>query len=178
MNLITFTVFTLFCFCFVTQTVAVSYLNEYKESLKAWKALNAYNYSFRMYVDSFPEGCLLSKETTFTVVNNRVVKREYSVTIQADLGAGGCGPLEVVESWVESSPKALGSHKDGYRPFRTLDQLYTYCRNEILTQDPDKYWIYFITNDDNGILRECSYQSKSEGGPGVGFSFDNLVINS
>lgn len=104
--------------------------NAYKESLNTWKSLKLKNYDYT--VVSFREENV--GRTTIKVRNGKVVRRTY---IETKLFYY---PGDYEEFWDEKTPEGVGSHEGEFPyydivPAVTLDEVYTFCQNEILTQD-------------------------------------------
>lgn len=132
--------------CFFPVSAQVTQLEEFNQSLRAWRSLNAYAYS---YTVPFQSGFGFSDVTTINVFNMTVVRRDFRSFQQSANGE------EIpLDHWVETRPM-IGSHNEG-APARTMEENYNYCRNEVLTQDPNENTIYFAV-DDRGILKQCAY---------------------
>ena len=168
----------LVCLC-VCINVSQSYLYQsanYTASLNAWQALKPSCYSFTVVNVNDSFGPTVSR-TTITVQNDRVISRSYK---QTDLFHY---PDEALDSWKETNSRGIGSHDGQFGtdifPAVTLDRVYTYCRDNILTQDRD------INNgqDDNsaafetfrnGIIAYCAFYN----GLCLGFCGDIINIDS
>jgi hypothetical protein len=133
---------------------------EYESSLKLWKSLKLKNYNYTTYT---PSGQLpITTSTTITVKNGIVVKRLFAYNDQSELElnaeTGEVGWTQY--SWVEDTPGELGTHNEGFIPI-TLDTLYSQCSQDILVQDPVRYYVDFET-DNNGLVSRCTYYPQNE----------------
>lgn len=128
---------------------------EYNKSLKQWKNLRLKNYSYT----TFTPGSQLdiTTTTTITVKNGKGVKREFTYDDRSeyyfDEETGETSWNHY--SWIEKTPKELGSHDEGFIPI-TLDDFYDQCGKNILTQDPVGYSVVFGSGN-NGLISECTY---------------------
>jgi hypothetical protein len=131
----------------------------YNASFKQWKNLKLKNYS---YTVSTPAGQLdITTTTTITVKNGKVVKREFTYDDQSDIQVNEEGEQSWTHySWVEDTLKELGSHNEGFIPI-TLDEVYIQCRQNILVQDPVRYYVEFDTQN-NGLISRCTYYPTNE----------------
>ena len=143
-----------FLVCF-TQVQSYVYLeDEYNASLQAWQALNSKAYTY-VVVTTYENSV---GRTTIKVRNGQVVSRTYVEKNTFDY------PGNVVKSWSETTPATLGSH-EGYPPVLTMDELYEYCHDNILTSDenpadqdpqyPENYARFFT--DSNGLISYCAF---------------------
>lgn len=119
------------------------------ESLADWQVLKGQSSGDYQYDVRFGSVFGFSSTTTFEVQDDMVVLRSYEVR-----DAEGV----VTESWTEQGAE-LGSHK-GYEPLRTIEELYTVCRNEVLTQERGANDIFLKFRDD-GVLEYCEYFPKN-----------------
>ena len=158
-------VFLVIC-CFFSVSGQVTRLEEYNQSLMAWTNLSADSYT---YVVPFRSWSGYRDETTITVLNGMIVRREFQ-SFRLDNGA------EVgLDHWVEEGTQ-LGSHDQG-APRRTMEDNYTYCRNQVLIQDPVENSIYFEV-DERGILKQCAYfPNNCADDCLMGITIDSLIIN-
>ncbi len=122
------------------------------ESLETWNALKAENGDHYRYETLFASWTGFRSTTTLTVQDNVVVTRAYESSYINDEGE------EITESWTEEGA-AVGSHEAGAKP-RTIDELYTECRENVLTQDATENEFYLSFHDD-GVLEACYYRSKN-----------------
>lgn len=118
-------------------------------SLEAWNALKAENGDHYRYETRSVSWTGFRSTTTLTVQGGEVITRVYESRYQNDAGE------DVFESWTEEGA-AVGSHKSGADPV-TLDALYSECRTEVLTQNPqdNAFYVDFHTN---GVLKTCEYR--------------------
>jgi len=103
---------------------------EYQNSLTAWESLNLKNYEYT--VAHFLEGTI--GRTKIQVRNGVVVRRTFVESNFFDY------PGKYVSFWDEKTPEEIGSRHSNYpyetfAPAFTMDEVYVYCQNEILTQD-------------------------------------------
>ncbi len=119
------------------------------KSLEAWNALKAEYGDHYRYETRFVSWTGFRSTTTLAVRGSVVVTRAYESRYQNDAGE------DVSESWTEEGA-AVGSHESGADPV-TIDALYSKCRTEVLTQNPqdNMFHLYFHTN---GVLETCKYR--------------------
>ncbi len=126
---------------------------ELAESLETWNTLKAENGDYYRYDTSFASFFGFGSTTTLTVQDEQVIVRAYrSYATNED------GEPEAAESWTEEGA-AVGSHEAGAEP-RTVDELYSVCRSEVLPQNPLENELYLEFRDD-GVLKTCEYFPKS-----------------
>lgn len=167
------------CLCaFVCVSQAYLYQSaNYAASLKAWQALkpSCYVYTVVNINDTNPDKTV--SRTTIMVRNDRVINRSYR---QTDLFYI---PGKALTSWNETTLNSLGSNGGDFGtdifPAVTLDQVYTYCKESILTQDQaifngqDGNSAAFETSK-NGVIAYCAFYN----GQCVGFCGDIINIDS
>ncbi|HMR76283.1 MAG TPA: hypothetical protein PKD61_14270 [Polyangiaceae bacterium] len=105
---------------------------------------NSYSYS-RRFDTSFGASWY---RTTIRVINGDVVERVVEDHYHADGNV-------ITET---SASQNLGDSSFGH-PVKTMPELYDECRNEVLTQDPEKNEIT-LGFFDSGVLQYCFYRQK------------------
>jgi len=145
--------------------------DEFNASLKAWKDLNSKAYTYVVVTTSSKD---TTGRTTIKVRNGQVVARKYVERTTFYY------PGEVVKSWSETTPETIGTH-EGYPAAYTLDELYDYCLDSILTQnqnpanqDPkDPAYFAKLDVDANGLISRCAYY-RSHGFSGITLNVDSI----
>ncbi len=122
---------------------------ELDKSLATWQALKAQNGDHYLYETLFVSWTGFRSITTLTVQASEIVTRAYKSSYTNDEGE------EITESWTEEGA-AVGSHEAGAEP-RTVDELYTECREDVLTQDAAENEFYLEFRND-GVLSSCYYR--------------------
>lgn len=117
------------------------------ESLSAWMELKAADDGTYQYSRSNSSFSGYRNRTTFLVENDVVVRRSFEET-DPD-GA-------VSDSFVEEGAEVGSNEGTGADPALTIEELYEICRDEVLTQDPERNIIELRLRDD-GILEYCFY---------------------
>jgi len=138
-----------FCLLLISLFIAfnsalVYKLQEYIASKKLWDDLNPTTYTYVVY--SASEIADVESRTTITVTNDKVTRRAYWFKDNFNYD-------NKITTWVESTPKTIGSHKEGFVAIN-LDNVYAQCRSNILIQDPIENEIYFETEND-GLISKC-----------------------
>lgn len=136
-----------------TAETKTPFIAEYNDSAEAWeinKKTKSNSYSFTINSQSaFGFG----SNTIITVINGKVVSREYEGYIITEQGQ-----QEIIKTWIENENE-LGSHEEGAKPI-TLDEIYTDCKTNILTaNEEDNYIVFLAENGD--LLSVCSYFPKN-----------------
>ena len=122
------------------------------ESLETWNSLKTENGGHYRYETLFVSWTGFRSTTTLTVQDNEVVTRAYESSYTDDDGE------EISESWTEEGA-AVGSHEAGAKP-RTVDELYTECQKNVLTQNAAENEFYLSFHGDD-VLKACYYRSKN-----------------
>jgi hypothetical protein len=101
------------------------------------------------YVDTATSFTGNSSATTIEVNNDAVVRRTFS----SEDSSGN-----VLESWTEEGA-TLGTHAQGKPPL-TMEQVYDYCEDTVLSKSPADNLITLVLRAD-GLLSVCSYFPKN-----------------
>jgi hypothetical protein len=118
-------------------------------SLETWNALKTENGDHYRYETRSVSWTGFRSTTTLTVRSGEVVIRAYESHYQNDAGEG------VSESWTEEDA-AVGSHESGADPV-TIDALYSECRTEVLTKNPQDN-VFYLDFHQSGVLKTCEYR--------------------
>jgi len=141
---------------FVYSGVAKFYKEEeFTQSLQTWNNLKPANYKYTVVLflrDNIGR-------TTLKVKNGKVIERSYKETTLFHV------PGEFVNAWTEKCA-SVGTHTgvlDYYDivPAVTLDEVYAYCRDQVLTQDQDpadeEFSQVVFETDDKGLIANCVF---------------------
>ncbi|PCJ96492.1 MAG: hypothetical protein COA50_06845 [Flavobacteriaceae bacterium] len=121
--------------------------NEYDLSLQTWLDLKALNQNTYEYTVTYSSWVGFSWETTITVQNGIIVKREFEyVQLPADFP-------DTVLQWTKSENE-IGTYENGAAPL-TLDQVYEIAAQEWLINRKNAK-TYLETNH-NGLISSCGY---------------------
>jgi hypothetical protein len=152
----------LVCLCaFVCVSQAYFYqAANYTASLTAWQVLKPSCYVYTVVNINDTDSDQTVSRTTIKVRNERVISRSYRKTDLFYI------PGHVLDSWEETTPSSIGSNGGDFGtdifPAVTLDQVYTYCKESILTQDQaifngkDGNSAAFETSK-NGVIAYCAF---------------------
>jgi len=126
----------------------IDFENDFEKSRKAWKAFkkssgNAYKYTV---VSSSWAG--MHSETTITVSNGKVVKREYNYSKREN--STYVDQLQ----WIEQENE-LNTHKDAGAEPLTLDEIYVRAENDWLVKRKDATTYFEAKNE--GLISTCGY---------------------
>lgn len=164
---------------YVCVNIGQAYLYQsgnFTTSLNAWQTLKPSCYIYTVVNINDNDGQTVSR-TTITVRNDTVTSRSYRKT---DLFHY---PDQFLDSWEENNSSNIGSHGGQFGtdifPAVTLDHSYTYCKDNILTQDRD------IENGEdfnsaafetfkNGVMAYCAFYN----GLCLGFCGDIINVDS
>jgi hypothetical protein len=100
------------------------------------------------YVDTATSFTGITWTTTIEVNNDTVVRRAFSNQDRDGM---------VLASWTEEGA-ALGTH-DVAKPPLTMEQVYDYCEDTVLSKSPDDNLITLVLRAD-GLLSVCTYSPK------------------
>ena len=137
----------------------------FNESIAAWDILKKKKGNSYLYTRSFHSFAGFGGITLIRVIEGQVVKRQYDGVKRLE-----DGQMEMVK-WDEYGEE-IGSPPQGFAP-QTMDELYTQCKEEILSQNPEANRIVFL-RDKRGVMQICTYSPK-------GMVDDNVIgirINS
>lgn len=166
----------LLCFCaLIYFSHAYVYKSaEFNSSLNAWRKLHpsCYTYTVVNIQDDVWNGPTVSR-TTIKVQKNKVVSRSYQQTQLFH------SPNKVLTSWKETTNDTIGSHGGDYAsnisPAVTLDKIYSYCHDSILTKDQDMSNGVSDSNIaefevfNNSVIAYCSFKGELCDWPCGGF---------
>ncbi len=131
-------------------TQALIYKQIFQLALAAWKKQKQMNGMSYRYVVGFSSWTGFGNQTTIVVKEDRVIARHYLAWGQMQ---------KIIDSWHETIPSTLGSHKMGAKAKRVED-LYQECQQNILRKSKKDNHIYFTAHN-NGILKSCVYAPKA-----------------
>ncbi|HWN71912.1 MAG TPA: hypothetical protein VNM90_29940 [Haliangium sp.] len=115
------------------------------ESLSVWQDMKTADDGTYQYTRTSSSFSGVRTTTTFVVENDVVVRRTHEV-----YDADGT----VIDSFDEQGDE-VGSNT-GAHPVYNVDELYQICRDDVLSQDPEKNQI-ILTFHEDGILETCVY---------------------
>lgn len=134
-------------------TVIAGELNkqqQLEQSLQQWQLIKKAHNDNYQYSVSFSSWVGFSNRTTVTVLDDAVTKRAYEAFDQDG---------KRISKWQEESLEEIGIHKRGATP-KTIDQLYSQCRTDVLNRSTLDHYIY-LSFDKNNLLHQCTYVPKS-----------------
>ncbi|MCE7042131.1 hypothetical protein [Dyadobacter sp. CY312] len=129
----------------------IDFEDDIEKSEKAWKAFRSSSGNSYKYVVSFSSWTGTSSETTITVSNGKVIKREFRYTVTKYLPDNF--PKEELE-WVENENE-LNARSNSGAAALTLDEIYTKAKSEWLVKR-DNAKTYFEAKND-GLISSCGY---------------------
>ncbi len=130
----------------------VSYNSELRKSLFVWKAFKANSDNSYRYTVATSSWIGISSETTITVNNGVVTKRDYIQRQRVESPSGQPSTI-VAEEWQETG-SSLNTHNYGAATV-TLDEIYKLAREEWL-KERENVWYYFETKN-NGMISTAGY---------------------
>ncbi len=136
------------------------------ESLETWNTLKTENGDYYRYEVSAGSVFGPSYDTTLTVQEGEVMRRDLAITEIDDEGN-----ITTTKSWSETGA-ALGSHDEGAELI-PIDTYYSRCQDDVLSQSPETNDIY-LGFQDNGVLSHCSYVPKDVVVDGGGYVITSL----
>lgn len=129
----------------------IDFEDDFEKSEKAWKAFRSSSENSYKYVVSFSSWTGTSSETTITVSNGKVIKREFRYMATKYLPDNF--PKEELE-WVENENE-LNTRSNSGAAALTLDEIYTKAKSEWLVKR-DNAQTYFEAKND-GLISSCGY---------------------
>lgn len=134
--------------CFATSCESVEFEDEYQQSYNIWLGFKKSSANSYMYVVKGASWSGVAWETTITVSDGTVIKREFNyVRFNPE--------FENLEGWIEDKDN-IGSHQNtsAAAPL-TLDEVYKKSKNEWLSKRKG-FTTYFET-ENNGMISLCGY---------------------
>ncbi|MEG9326589.1 hypothetical protein SAMN04488034_102281 [Salinimicrobium catena] len=118
------------------------------QSQKEWKTLKKRHQDSYRYTVLELSFSGFGSETTVTVIDGKVVSREYEAFQMSE----DDGSKEVLNSYFEEG-EDIGSHSEGW-PAYDMDKMYTECGSDYLMVDPETHTLYFDTTEE-GVMTLC-----------------------
>jgi len=150
-----FYIIALFCVLAFSGLAKVYEEEKFNESLQTWNNLQKSTYSYTVVLFF---GNTIGR-TTIKVKDGKVVERAYKETNLFHT------PGQYVNAWTERCA-SVGTHTGVLEyydivPAVTLDDVYTYCHDQVLTQDQnpedeEESQAVFETNE-NGLIAKCAF---------------------
>jgi len=129
----------------------IDFEDDFEKSEKAWKAFKSASGNSYKYVVRFSSWTGTSSETTVTVLNGKITKREFRYTETKYLPENF--PKEELE-WVENENE-INTRVNSGATALTLDEVYRKAKSEWLIKR-DNAKTYFEAKND-GLISTCGY---------------------
>lgn len=136
---------------FSCEKTDVEFEDDFRKSERAWQDFKKSSGNTYKYVVSFQSWAGFGSETTITVADGKVIRREY-LSVFYDREPGGLP--KVRSEWVEDANEIGTNTNDGALPF-TLDEVYEKSKNEWLVKR-DKATTYFRA-ENAGMISTAGY---------------------
>lgn len=126
------------------------YIEQLDKSRVIWEESKRTEGNSYQYTTNFMSWTGFGNETTITVEDGLVVKREHR----------SWGPdVNSSSQWQETLALGLGGHKEG-AAIKTIDVLYEECRTLLLTKAAESHSVLLAFNN-SGILQRCLFTPKN-----------------
>ncbi len=132
----------------------INYADEFETSYIAWQKFKKEknnNYSYSVKTSSFSG---YATNTTLTVENGNVTKRNFTATM-SDVSSSSSQGI-VKETWLEEG-SSLNTHKNG-APIRTLEEVYSEAKNNWLKKRINAQTYFEAKNQ--GMISTAGYVEK------------------
>lgn len=130
-----------------------SYKSEFQKSLFAWQAFKASSGNSYRYTVATSSWVGISSETTITVNNGVVTKRDYIQKQMVQNTPGQPPAIDVVQEWQEAG-STLNTHNYGAATV-TLDEIYRLAKEEWLKEREDV--TYYFEAKNTGMISSAGY---------------------
>ena len=128
----------------------LEYQNKFETSLKIWLNFKEYSNNSYKYTVKNSSWIGFSWETTISVGNGIVIRRDFKYTSTEGL------PIDIKQDelqWTETNSE-IGIHKNGAEPI-TLSEIYNKAQNDWLIERNNV--TTYLETKNNGMISTCGY---------------------